>query len=263
MTDITTQDPQGQSTNQDPQGQGGQSPTPEPDKKPESDVDNLPEKFKGKTASEIAKSYLDLEKKLGEQSQSVSKTRDQLAQWEKLGEVLESDPELYKQIEAAIDKLSGKKSDTTKNDQAPEIQDLKVTQENLIINKFEEDFGIQNLSPEKRQELHKKIGANLADMLDPGGKKSVRQVLDSIPTARLRNYLEKAYRLATDDDREERARLSALIENRQNREASFGNIPSSSVSTKQGQLTEEERKVAQKMGITEEAYLKQKKALNN
>jgi len=265
MAEEQTQDPQGQSTTtQDPSGQGGQSTTTEPNKtNQDSNVDNLPEKFKGKTAADIAKSYLDLEKKLGDQSQSVSKTRDQLAQWEKLGKVLEDNPELYKQVEQAIDKLSGTKSDTIENDQAPQIKDIRVTQENLIINEFEKDFGINNLSTEKRDALHNKIGSELADMLDPGGKKTVRQVLDAIPQQRLRQYLEKAYRLASNDDREERARLEGLIENRQNREASFGNIASTSVGTKQGQLTEEERKTAQKMGISEDKYLKHKLAIAN
>jgi len=262
MADEPIQHPKGQSTTPDPSGQDGKSTTPEPDKNPEI-IDNLPEQFKGKTAAEIAKSYIELQKQYGKHTQDVSKTREELAKWEKLGQVLEDDPELYKQVEEAIDKLSGKKSDTIENDQAPQIKDIKVTQENSIINEFEKDFGINSLSTEKRQALHEKIGTELAEMLDPGGKKTVRQVMDSLPLPKLRTYLEKAYRLATDGDREERARMQAFLENRQNNEASFGSIPSSSVSSKQGQLTEAEKVTAKKMGISEEAYLKQKTTIEN
>ena len=260
MADETAQDPQGQSTTtQDPSGQGGESPKPEAQNPKIEDVDNLPEQFKGKTATEIAKSYVELQKLQGKHTKEVSEARDKLSQWEKLGEILEANPELYKQVESAIDNL-GK---TPNSDRDPKQDDTRVALENTIISKFEEDFGIQHLSGEKRGELHKKIGAELADMLDPGGKKSVRLVLDDIPVARLRQYLEKAYRLATNDDREEQARLKVLIETKQNSQASFGTFPSTSIGQKTGQLTEEERKVAQKMGIPEEKYLKNKLAIAN
>lgn len=251
MAEETTQDPQGQSTiTTDPPGEGGQSTETQP-------TEDLPEKFKGKTATDIAKSYLELEKKIGKRSEDENKVRSQLQQWEKLGQVLESDPELYKQVEAAVTRLSGKKTDTTENDQASGIKDIRLTQENSIVNEFERDFGINNLSTDKREALHKSIAQELADMLDPGGKKTVREVLDSIPLPRLRNYLDKAYKLASSNDREEKARLEAFVEAKQNREASFGTFPSSSVA-RQGQLTEEERKVAKRMGISEEDYLKNK-----
>lgn len=256
MAEETTQDPQGESANPDPsQGDDGKSSKPETPSQ-----DDLPEKFKGKSASDIAKSYIELEKKLGKRSEDDTKVRSQLQQWEKLGQVLESDPELYKQVEAAITRLSGKKSETTIVEKDPEVKDIRITQENTIIGDFEKDFGISSLKSDKRKELHEKIAGELADMLDPGGKKSTREVIDTIPLPRLRNYLEKAYKLATSGDREERARLEALVQQRQNREASFGTFPSSSVGS-QGQLSEDERKVAKKMGISEEAYLKQKKAL--
>jgi hypothetical protein len=256
MSGEQIQDPQGQSTTTDPsKGDDGESTTIETQTQ---DIDNLPEQFKGKTAAEIAKSYIELQKLQGKHSKEVSEVRTQLQQWEKLGKFLESRPDLYKQIEDAIKGGSEQKTDTTENDQAPKLKEVRLTQENTILNEFEKDFGIISLQTEKREDLHKKIAQELADMLDPGGTKSVREVIDGIPLPRLRQYLEKAYKLATSSDREERARLEALLEKRQNQEGSFGTFPSSSVGNKAGQLTEEERKVAKRMGLSDEEYLKNK-----
>lgn len=261
--EITTTDPQGQSTTitQDPPGQGGQSTDPGAQDSSTQNVDNLPEKFKGKSAVDIAKAYKELEQLHGKNSKEVNEVRGQLEKWQKLGKILEADPELYKQVEGAIDKFSGKKTDTTENDQVSEdLKDTKLATENRIINDFERGYNIHQLAPEKRTELQTKIGQELAEMLDPGGKRTVKEVLDSIPLTRLPNYLEKAYKLATLNDREERARVEGLAEARQNNEASFGNIPSSSLK-QNAQLTEDEKKVAKKMNISEENYLKNKLAL--
>lgn len=259
---ITT-DPQGQSEQHtDPSGQGGQSSKTDPNSS--RDIDNLPDKFRGKTATDIATAYLELEKTLGKHTSEVNEVRGKLEQWEKLGQVLEADPELYKQVESRIDRLSGKKTDTTVNDQVSEdVKDTRLATENQIINGFEQKYNIHQLVPEKRQALQVKIGQELAEMLDPGGKKTVKQVIDSIPLAKLPNYLEKAYKLATVDDRDEQVRSRAVIEARQNIEASFGSMPSGTLRSDNKQLSEEEKKVARKMGISEEKYLKQKQVLEN
>jgi hypothetical protein len=258
MTEQTI-DPKGQSTKTtDPAGETGQS-TKTESQTQQTHTDNLPEKFKGKTAEDIAKSYLELEKTLGTHTNEVSEVRGKLEQWEKLGQVLEANPELYKQVESEIDKLSGKKTDTTVNDQvSQDVKDTKLATENQIINGFEQRYNIHHLVPEKRQDLQKKIGQELAEMLDPGGKKTVKQVIDSIPLTRLPNYLEKAYRLATINDKEEQIRANTLIEARQNSEASFGSMSSASLRQSKGELTDQEKGIAKKMGISEEKYLAQK-----
>lgn len=240
-----------------PDGQAGEKPDGE------TKTDDLPEKFKGKSVQEVAKSYLELEKKLGEHSTTVDQAKKQLKQWEALGAVLESNPELYRAVEDEILRVNGKKRDTTENDPASAKDDTRIATENILINNFEKQFGIDQLPPEKRGELHKQIGTELAEMIDPGGEKSVKDVMNSIPLDRLPKYLEKAYRLATINDANEKARLDGLLQARQNNEASFSSVPSSSVNGQKVQLSDEEKKVARRMNISEEDYLKQKIALQN
>lgn len=224
---------------------------------------DLPERFKGKSASEIAQSYVELEKKLGDQSQEVGDMRKEIEGWKALGRVLEENPTLSDLVEKEIDRIAGKKGDSTsKSDQPPKADDVRLATENVIITKFEERFAIDRVDPEKKQKLHQAIGNELAEMVDPGGKMTVKQVMDSIPLDRLDRYLEKAYKLATINDREEQARIAGIVEARNNSEASFGSIPSSGVRSQQVKLTPEEQKVARRMGISEEDYIKEKLALD-
>lgn len=217
--------------------------------------DDLPEKFKGKTATDIAKSYLELEKKLGSTATSTKQMKEELEQWQALGKILESDEALYKQVEAKV------KQGTTVQPEAPKRDDQRIALENQIITKFEEGRGINYLEGEAKQALHKKIGQELAEMLDPGGTKPLNEIMNSIPLDRLDRYLDKAYKLATAGDKTEQARMEALIEARQNREASFGSIPSSGAKGRTRTLTPEQQKVARRMNMSEEDYIKELEAI--
>ncbi len=85
--------------------------------------------------------------------------------------------------------------------------------------------------------------------------------MDTIPLDKLPKYLDKAYRLATIGDEKERGRLQALAEARQNSEGAFGSMTSSTPTGNQTKLSEDEKKVAARMGIAEDKYLKSKIAL--
>ncbi len=224
------------------------------DKKVDKEIDDqLPEKFKDKSATEIAKSYLELEKKLGDSSSSVAETRKKLEQWETLGKVIKGNPDLEKQVLAEIDKISGtSKEDATKK----QPDDTRKATETIIVNNFERNFGIDRLPSEKRTDMFKKISNELVEIVDPGGNRTVREVLDEIPLERLPIYLEKAYKLATVDDAAEQNRLKGFLEARNNSEGMFGSIPSGS--TKRGiELTPQQKETAKKMKISEEEYRKQ------
>jgi hypothetical protein len=246
MTDPITPDPQ-----------KTENPQPEVTKtseiaKPEVQ-DDVPEKFKGKSAGEIAKSYLELEKTLGTKAKNEKEAREQVQQWEQLGKVIESNPALYKQVEDEITRSASKTSPTT----TPKRDDTRIALENQIITRFEEERGIQGLEGEKKQQLHSRIGEELKDMLDPGGTKTVNEVLSNIPLDRLPRYLNNAYKLATAGDKDEQARAEAILEARQNREAVFGAIPSSGIKGKTKTLTPDQQRVARRMNMSEEDYLKQ------
>lgn len=212
----------------------------------------IPEKFTGKTIEDVAKAYLELEKKYGAHSQEVKQVRDQLAEWEVLGKVIQGNPTLYKAVEDEIGKISGK---NTAGEQTKD--DTRLAVENNIIGSFESRYGIDKLDTEKRKELHVKIGAELGDMFDPRRTKSYAQVLDEIPLDMLPNYLEKAYRLATMNDQEEKARAEGYLQARQNSQAALGSIPSSGANSETKQLTPQQREAARRMKISEADYIKQ------
>lgn len=213
----------------------------------------LPDKFKGKTAEEIATSYLEVEKEIGRLRNQVGdgeKTRQEVEQWRQLGQIIEGDPVLFSALET---KIKG-----PKNGQPPKRDDTRVALEQTMINDFERNYGLDSIEQAKRSELNQKIGIELAEMLDPGGQKTYQEIIESIPLDRLPKYLDKAYKLATTGDQAERARMEGLIQAKQNNEASFGNIPASSSKSDGVTLTPEEREAARKMNVSEEKYLKNK-----
>jgi len=260
-------DPQGQSppNTSDPQGtekpNGGQS-----------TQDQLPEKFKGKTASEIAQSYLELEKQVGKHTTEVQqtkaeaqKTKEQLAQYQALGQVIQSDPRLYYQVEAKIKELSNQQPSNQPTDPSiPRIEkdltDTKLAAQNQIFDKFENKFGIDNLSVEDANNLKQRVGKELAEMT---GAKDVPSAIASLSLDRLPIFLDKAYRLATDNDDNERSRLKGMLEAKKNNQAAFGNMPSGSIPSNTDGLSPEEKMVAKRLGISEEKYLKNKKEQYN
>ena len=221
-------------------------------------ISTLPDKFKGKSAEEIATSYLEIEKEIGRLRNQVGeseKTRQEVEQWRQLGQLIESDPVLFSALET---KVKGPKQT---NGESPKRDDTRAALEQTIVRDFERSRGLDSIEPEKRSQLNQKIGTELAEMLDPGGQKTYQEIIDSIPLDRLPKYLDKAYRLATADDTAERARMEGLISARQNNEASFGNIPASSGKSDGVQLTPEEKIAARRMNITEDQYAKNKAEL--
>lgn len=252
--DTTNSDPQGQSaqpTNQDPSIQDGKSID-----------DQLPEKFKGKNATEIAKSYLDLEKRLGEQSdykqtkQELAEKRQTLDQYQALDKIISANPALYKLVEEEVRKRS---IQPLNPQQQPvdrlerDVTDTKLATQSQIFNNFEIRFGINDLSTEEQNTIKSRIGKELMEMR---GAKDTPSAIASIPLDSLPSFLEKAYKLAISDDEKERARVKGMIEARRNSQASFGNMPSSNTQTNQGELTSEQKRVADRLGVPHAKYLK-------
>lgn len=224
-------------------------------------VDDLPEKFKGKSAAEIAKSYLELEKTHGKSAEELGKSREEIAQWKALGQVIGGKPELKKAIQDEIDRISGKAPAKPGEPEAPKRDDVRISQQDMIINKFEDDRGLRLIPLEKKQELDKAMGRELVDMLDPTDTKSPSEIIESIPVDRLPKYLEKAYLLAIAGDKEERTRSQEFVEAKRNAAATIGSMPSSGVNSSDFSLTPGEKEAARRMNISEEDYIKQKKEI--
>ncbi len=227
------------------------------DKPQGSPQDDIPEKFKGKSPAEIAKAYVELEREHGKVKNEVGTTRDEIAQWKALGNVIKGNPKLKEAIQQEIDRLAGKKPDDTKPEEPKQPDDTRIALENQIIDKVEGKYGLSQLDAEKKKELEKRIGTELADMYDPGGTKPPSEVLRSIPLDKLERSIEKAYRLATLDDQVERARSQAYIEARVNNEARIGSMAATGTSGESLVLTPGQKEAARKMGISEEDYKKQ------
>ena len=237
---------------------------PEPEIKTEAPL--KPDKFEGKADEDVKKSYAELEKKFGEQSNEVAQAREVS---EKMGVVLaaiSADPQLYQSVENQIRKMYNQppiEDQVQQQNQqpTPEKDDTRRAVTNNIMDDFYRRYGVDKLEADKKKEVTTKIGVALAEMLDPGGTKNYNEILSSISLERLPRYLENAYYLANKEELIEQSKLEAIQQSRENEMATIGSIPSSSGMNGQMQLTQAERATAQKMGISEENYLKRKKEI--
>ena len=238
-------------------------------------LQELPEKFKGKSPQEIAKAYVELESKIGEQSKSIEEATKLREETDTLLRAIWSDPDLYRQVEAGVKKYTtgetmpeirkptddkgDREAKNDKNEVNPQIQDLRVAEENRVLSSFFTKFGYNSLSEKDRKESYQRLVVSLAETYDPAGKKPIKQILSEIPLAKLERYLENAHWLANKDQIVEKAKRSATFSTIENNAASIGSF--SSGASNQGNsvtLTGKERETADKLGISHEKYLKRK-----
>lgn len=240
---------------------------------------SLPDNLKGKSPDEIAKMYVNLEKKMGEQSGEVESARKLKEQTETLLRAVWSDPDLYRKVEAGIKKyVSGdsipdtrhkaeKSDDGEKSDGedkgskevSPEVTDLKKAEENRILNDFFGKFGYTNLDKKAREEKYSQLAVSLAELVDPQGERPIKEILSSIPLTKLPKYLENAHFIANKQDLVDQGKRSALLSQQENNAASIGSFAASSSGKSEGvSLSKSERETAQKMGVSEEKYAKRK-----
>ncbi len=221
--------------------------------------EDIPEKFKGKSAADIAKSYIELEKKLGENEG----TKKQLEQFYSLAAIINKNPKIKQAIMDAADGKSQDDSKDKKDDDKPKkSDDTREYAKDEIISSFRKDLGINALEEKDRTDLLGKVMGELRDLVPDSSKYSDTEVLDAIPLNSLKKYLNKAYRLATVDDEKEQGRLKGLLEAKKHAEGAFGSFSSSGTKHQEG-LSPEEKEVAKKMGVSEKDYLKNKQELSN
>jgi hypothetical protein len=223
-------------------------------------AEDLPEKFKGKSAADIAKSYAELEKEFGKNSEEVKTVRTQIAQFTALAEVIKSNPGLAKQVEMEIEKLAkGNQPDKTEK-----VDDTRTATTGIIIDKFEKESGLALLQKDDKIKIQDRVGEMIWTMRDPTHRNMTRaQAFNSIPLDQLPAFLNQSYKMVVSSSEEkEKAKLEALVETRQNNEAAMGSMSFSGVNAKENELTPEEKEVARKMHISEEKYLKNKIAIS-
>lgn len=230
---------------------------------------DLPEKLKDKSAEEIADMYTNLEKKLGKNSKEIEEARKSKDEADKylsernlLAQAVQRNPELYKMLDNELKSIQGGATTESKKEGGgeaqvadPRVSELRRAEENRAIADFEFRFGLNKLEKSERQDIMKKVSTQLADLVDPGGQKSMADVLGSIGLEKLPKYLENAYWLANKDSLMDKGRLPDQDT------ASIGSMASSSGKSDEASLTDRERNVANRLGVKPDQYLKQKQGM--
>lgn len=246
-------------------------PDNQPQNTPPPNQDALPEKFRGKSAEEIAASYAELEKKHTQLSQDHSLTKKERDDLKALESFIDNDPDSFKYLQSRIEaRKSGKTTPETpaqpQNDPRvsrleAELNDTRLSTQSGIFEKFEGKYGLREETDDTK-EIKTRIGNTIKQMVAPKSPKTPAEIIATLPLDVLPQYLENAYKLATADDEKERVRRKTIAQTRMNQDATFSDSPSTSLRENTTSLTAEEKKVARGLGITEEKYLSQKKSLN-
>lgn len=188
-------------------------------------------------------------------------------------ETLASDDELLKTATERHNKRLGRipadaKKDGKENEETPEAKQLKDTRSALvdrISGEFESKYGLDKLPDDKLKEARGRLGVMLKRMLDPNDNKTMTQIFEEVSLKKLPEYLENAYYLANRNnemkDAYEKGK-SEVLSQYEGETGSIGSMASSSLSSGDDvSLSPIEKRVAQNLGVTPEAYLKNKKKL--
>lgn len=234
------------------------------DKKIDPQVDAaLPDKYQGKTTKELADMLLNAEKQIDKQGTEVGQLRKAQEDINLILEAAEADPKLYGQLmqqtKAYYENKGGKKQDVKTQGQDSGNDDVRNAEVNRAIDEFRGRFKLNQLSNDKKAEVEKKIATELAEILDPGGTKSLPQILKEVRVDQLPKMLDKAYWLA------HASALQAGDKTLYQDFASIGGMNYSSGSSTEldDELSAEEKKTAQNLGISPEKYAARKKKLNS
>lgn len=130
-----------------------------------------------------------------------------------------------------------------------------------IVDKFSTDKGIDKLEKDKQAELNTRVGAELKEMLDPMGNKSLQQIMETVSVTKLPQFLDKAWFLATRNEQMQMAKSEGRKEVTDEGTGVIGSMASSSVTPDSVILSSKEKDVAQKLGISPEKYLENKKEI--
>lgn len=199
-------------------------------------------KFKSET--ELAKSYKELEKKHGEQSEEVRKTREFAETVNPLLEEIRNDPELFKKLDEKLRKR-GESSDNSNKDSQKTADNTEIREvaESLLLAEFEGKHGINKLSQEEQKTLRTKIGNKISELTGT--------TMSKVDLRRLSSVLENAYVLATKDDKKSESEAE---------ESDEGDGAMSSISSSKGKgevkLTPDQARAAEKLGLSREQYVK-------
>ena len=245
----------------------------------------FPDKLKGKSAEELAKMYVEAEKKIGEQSGEVSEARKKVDEAVKLqsdalearrmaqelSQLIYADPERVKTVEGWYASKDGKTANQNSNGLAPssensapstqvnpQVDDTRHALQNQIFDEFYAKHGIDKLPVKEKQEALQKISSEFAELFDPTGGKTISQIVSERPLASLRRDLDKAIRLS---DLGQVENTQSALAQEQNNQAAIGGLSGQTIREDQVKLSQAEEQMANKLGISPEKYLERKKQI--
>lgn len=202
---------------------------------------------KFKNSGEVAKAYKELEKKYGEQSDEVKQAREFMQVVYPLLDEIKNDPTLFKLLDERLRSKTTPQSQ--QQDQKPKERDqsdaIRSVASDLLLAKFEGQHGIDKMEPDERRSLRKKIGDAIYELSGTD--------LNGVDLRKLNQTLENAYILV-----KAKSKSTASDESDAEDRASISSVPSQGGKS-ETVLTPEEAKIASKLGLTREQYLKGKK----
>lgn len=210
---------------------------------------------KFKSEDDLAKSYKELEERLGKQGDELNQAREFAQVVQPLLETIRDDPELFKTLDNKL-RSKGQPSDTSTNSDTSGKKTSQGEREaisDIILAGFEEKHGITALDPSEQKEVRNKMGSIIYEMTG--------QTISTLDLRRLNSVLDNAFILANKDKLLEKSKLEALISAKNNNEAGIPSISSSPGKSEEG-LSPEEVRVAERMGLTREQYLEGKKKVS-
>ena len=227
-----------------------------------------PDDIKGKTPEEIIKLVVEKSESLGTTKKEKELLQDYYNQVQPYIETIVGDQDLAKLLAEKHATRTGqplpntetKKPDEEKKDDFTRDDNRKAL-ENQIITSFEREKGIDRLDGETKKELSVRVGQELMEMLDPAGSKSYQEVLGGISLTKLNRYLDKAYNLATMDEKLQKVKEMASAQAQSGQAGIIGSMPSSSTSEQTTTLGPREKQWAKNMGISEVKWLQNKQQI--
>lgn len=199
----------------------------------------------------LAKSYKDARKGLSDQGEKIKEAEEYQQRVEPLLKVIYGNPDLYKKVVEEVNNVYSQKEPDQKKEEArdPRFDELAGLEEARVIKDFESSIKLNKKSPEEQAKIRKDIGAIMQRWIPANSRPSIQQ----LPT-----FLEDAWGLykSKNDIQEEVDEPSINL--------GFGTpraVRATIDKMDVGSLAPEERKAADRMGISYEDYLKEKKTI--
>lgn len=202
---------------------------------------------KYKSTEDLVKAYKDVEKKLGEMSDEVGKSREFATMIQPILDEIRADQEIFDKLDKKLrdkndPKAKDKKTDK-KGDGKEANTEVREKMSDIIVAQFEEKYNFSELSKEDQKKLRNDIGNEILELT---GTK-----LADIDLRRQASILEKAYKLVNSDSKQN---TSNETDDDNKNDGAISRLKS-----QQGKpvttLTSEEATVATRLGLTREQYL--------